>query len=106
MPLFDRIGRRLELTPFGRETLVRANQLLADAEELKAGGERLRAGDAGTLRIGMGSGPGAMLMTPLLMHMARERPRMRLEIARGGTELLVQALRARAGGRRPLAAAG
>jgi DNA-binding transcriptional LysR family regulator len=29
MPLFDRIGRRLELTPFGRETLVRANQLLA-----------------------------------------------------------------------------
>jgi hypothetical protein len=31
---------------------------------------------------------------------------MRLQIARGGTELLVQALRARAGGRRPLAAAG
>ncbi len=44
----------------------------------------------------MGSGPGAMLMTPLLMQMARERPRLHVEIARAGTDLLVQALRTRA----------
>jgi DNA-binding transcriptional LysR family regulator len=47
------------------------------------------------LRIGMGSGPGAMLMTPLLLTMAQERPRLRVEIARAGTDVLVQALRER-----------
>jgi DNA-binding transcriptional LysR family regulator len=52
-------------------------------------------GQEGVLRIGMGSGPGAMLMTPLLLKMAQERPRLRVEIARAGTDLLVQALRAR-----------
>jgi DNA-binding transcriptional LysR family regulator len=37
-----------------------------------------------------------MLMTPLLLKMAQERPRLRVEIARADTELLVQALRERA----------
>ncbi len=94
--LFDRIGRRIELTPFGGETLKRARQLLFDADELQASGPSLREGRSGVLRIGMGSGPGAMLMTPLLMQIARERPQLRVEISRSGTELLLQALRARA----------
>lgn len=96
MALFDRVGRRIEPTPFGRETLARAQLLLADADELQRSGRLQRDGDAGLLRIGMGSGPGAMLMTPLLLQAARERPRLRVEVARGGTELLVQSLRARA----------
>jgi DNA-binding transcriptional LysR family regulator len=95
LPLFDRIGRRVELTPFGRETLGRAQRLLADADELHGSSRRLLDGEAGVLRIGMGSGPGAMLMTPLLLQTARERPRLHVEIARAGTEPLVQALRAR-----------
>jgi DNA-binding transcriptional LysR family regulator len=94
-PLFDRIGRRIELTPFGRDTLERARRLVFDADELQASGRRATDGDAGVLRIGMGSGPGAMLMTPLLMQTALHRPRLRLEISRAGTELLVQALRER-----------
>jgi hypothetical protein len=36
-----------------------------------------------------------MLMTPLSLKMAQERPRWRVEIARAGTDLLVQALRER-----------
>jgi hypothetical protein len=36
-----------------------------------------------------------MLMTPLLLKVAQERPRLRVEIARASTELLVQALRER-----------
>lgn len=93
--LFDRIGRRIELTPFGRETLARAQLLLADADELQGSSRHHRSGQTGVLRLGMGSGPGAMLMTPLLLQTAQQRPRQRVEIARGGTELLVQALRAR-----------
>ena len=95
VPLFDRLGRRVELTPFGHETLARARQLLGDADDLQRSSERLRDGRAGVLRIGMGSGPGAMLMTPLLMHAAQQRPQLHVELARAGTELLVHALRAR-----------
>ena len=47
------------------------------------------------MRIGLGSGPGALLMTPMLMHMARHHPRLRLDIARGSTELLERGLRER-----------
>jgi DNA-binding transcriptional LysR family regulator len=95
MPLFDRIGRRSELTPFGRDVVVRARQLVSEAGELRASGRQMREGQGGAIRIGMGSGPGAMLMTPLLMHMATHQPKVRVVVARGGTELLVQALRAR-----------
>lgn len=95
MPLFDRVGRRIELTAFGRATLERARLLVSDAEELQGSGRRSLDGGRGVLRIGMGSGPGAMLMTPLLMTIALEHPLVHVEIARGGTELLVQSLRAR-----------
>ncbi len=95
MALFDRIGRRIELTAFGRATLERARLLVSDAEELQGSGRRSREGERGVLRIGMGSGPGAMLMTPLLMTVALEHPQVHVEIARGGTELLVHSLRAR-----------
>jgi DNA-binding transcriptional LysR family regulator len=95
LPLFDRVGRRVELTPFGRETLARAQRLVADADDLQGSGQRAREGLPGVLRIGMGSGPGAMLMTSLLMRAARGRPRFRVEISRGGTDSLVQALRER-----------
>jgi len=95
MPLFDRVGRRSELTPFGREVLARARQLVFDAAELRDSGRQMNQGQAGVVRIGMGSGPGAMLMTPLLMHMATKHPKVRVEVARGGIDLLTQALRAR-----------
>jgi len=95
MPLFDRVGRSNELTAFGREVLERSRHLVFEADELRDSGRRLREGEGGTVRIGMGSGPGAMLMTPFLMHMAKHHPRMRVAVARGGTDLLVQSLRER-----------
>ena len=93
--LFDRIGRQSELTPFGRDAVARAHELVLAADELRSSGRQAVDGQQGLLRIGMGSGPGAMLMTPLLLGMAQERPRLRVQVARAGTELLVQALRER-----------
>jgi DNA-binding transcriptional LysR family regulator len=95
-PLFDRIGRHSELTPFGRGAVARARDLVAAADDLRASGPR--SGDAleGTPRLGLGSGPGAMLMTPLLLAIAQQRPKLQVEVARAGTEQLVQALRQRA----------
>ena len=69
--LFDRVGRRSEVTPFGREVLERARQLVGAADDLRESGTQMALGNAGTLRVGLGSGPGAMLMTPLLMHVAK-----------------------------------
>src|SRR3982751_2739758 len=70
IPLFDRVGRRSELTSFGREVVERARHLVFEAGDLRDSGSQMREGQGGALRIGMGSGPGAMLMTPLLMRIA------------------------------------
>ena len=94
-PLFDRIGRRSELTPFGREVLEQARQIVFGVDELEASGRRMREGRAGSLRVGMGSGPGAMLMNPLLLEMAQRHPTMHLTISRGTTDRLVDGLRDR-----------
>jgi DNA-binding transcriptional LysR family regulator len=96
LPLVDRIGRRVELTVHGRDTLERARQIVFDADELRARGQRVKAQAAGSLRIGMGSGPGAMLMTALLHKVCTDHAGLRLDITRSGTDLLVQSLRAKA----------
>ena len=93
--LFDRIGRKNELTPFGQHVVQRARVLVVEANELRLTSLQLRKGEIGQFRVGMGSGPGAMLMTPLLMLMAREHPQGHIDISRGSTALLVQALRER-----------
>lgn len=93
-PLFDRVGRRSVLTPYGIEALQRARQLVFDADELAGSGGQTRAGRSGTVRIGLGSGPGAMLMTPLLKTMAKSHPTIHVEVARGHTDVLTRALRA------------
>lgn len=92
--LFDRLGRRIALTPFGHEALVRARRLVSDAEALKQAGQGLHGGLIGQLRVGLSSGPGALLSTPLMLHMAEHHPRLQLHISRGSTAVLLDALRA------------
>jgi DNA-binding transcriptional LysR family regulator len=94
-PLFDRIGRKNELTTFGVQIVRRARMLVDDANELRQTSVQLQKGEIGQFRIGMGSGPGAMLMSPLLMLMATQHPRAHIDVSRGSTALLVQALRDR-----------
>lgn len=92
--LFDRIGRRIELTMVGRQFLPRARRLVQEADALRAIGRQMQAGGTGIVRVGLSSGPGAILSAPMLLHMARHHPRLQLEVARGSTDLLVHALRA------------
>lgn len=91
--LFDRLGRRIALTPFGREVLNRARLLVSDAETLRHAGKALHAGLIGTLRVGLSSAPGALLSTSLMRHMAEHHPRLKVEISRGSTAVLIHALR-------------
>ena len=93
--LFDRIGRKNELTAFGLHVVERARLLVGEANELRQTSVQLQKGEIGQFRIGMGSGPGAMLMTPMLMLMATHYPKAHIDVSRGSTALLVQALRER-----------
>ena len=53
--LFDRVGRRIELTAFGAETLQRAQLLVEDANDLKQSGRPSALGDGGRIRLGLSS---------------------------------------------------
>ncbi len=94
-PLVDRIGKRNELTPLGWAVLERARRIVHEAEEIKLGAEALQHGGMGSLRLGLGSGPGAMLMTPWLTYMASHHPGVKVSITRGPTEQQLQQLRDR-----------
>ena len=93
--LVDRTGRRSTLTPLGEAVLARARRIVLEAGEIQRSAELLRQGEAGTIRVGLGSGPGALLMTPLLSHVAARYPEVRVAIARGLTELQIHQLRQR-----------
>jgi DNA-binding transcriptional LysR family regulator len=91
--LFDRLGRRIALTPFGQVVLVRARRLVSDAEALRQTGKGLHAGLIGKLRVGLSSAPGALLSVPLMLHMAQHHPRLQVEISRANTAVLLNELR-------------
>ena len=94
-PLVDRIGKKNELTPLGLSVLERARRIVQEAQELKQGAALLKQGGLGSLRVGLGSGPGAMLMTPWLRHMAEHYPTVHVSVSRGPTELQLLQLRER-----------
>jgi DNA-binding transcriptional LysR family regulator len=94
--LIDRMGRRNELTPLGETVAARARQLLFGAEELRRSVDMAKKGNGGPIRIGLGSGPAAVLMTPFMVHMARHHPQIPVNIMRGALDLQLGHLRARA----------
>jgi DNA-binding transcriptional LysR family regulator len=93
--LIDRMGKRNELTPLGEAVAARARRLVFEAAELRRNAELLKKGNAGAIRVGLGSGPGAMLMTPFLIHIAQQHPEVRVHIARGSIEVQLLQLRQR-----------
>lgn len=91
--LLDRIGKRNEFTAFGNAVLARARCVVSETEELKRAALLLLEGTAGSLRVGMAPGPSALLMRHVLKGFAVEWPKIRLHIAQGTTEPLLEQLR-------------
>lgn len=81
--LIDRMGRRNELTPLGDVVAARARHLVSEADDLRRSVTLFKAGSLGPIRVGLGSGPGVLLMTPFLIHMAQHHPEVRVAITRG-----------------------
>ncbi len=93
--LFDRVGKRIELTSFGKEVLNRGQLLLDEAEQIKHLGLGLSSTASGRLRLGLSSGPGAMLTAPIMIHFAKHFPKFHVDILRSNTVNLTQMLRER-----------
>lgn len=51
--LFDRVGRRIVLTPAGGDLLIRSQAVIHDIEAINTRARELAGGDAGILRIGV-----------------------------------------------------
>ncbi len=93
--LIDRRGRRNELTALGESVAGRARRLLDEADDLRRNVELLRDGNAGPIRVGLGSGPGVMLMTAFLVHMSQSHPGIQVTLTRGSIEMQLLQLRER-----------
>jgi DNA-binding transcriptional LysR family regulator len=93
--LIDRDAKHSELTPFGKEIATRARNILHEASEMQRVSQTWRGSVGGTMRVGLGSGPAAILMTPLLRFVAQHASGLKISITRGPTELQLQQLRAR-----------
>ena len=52
VPLFDRVGRRVQLTSEGEDLLRRSRRLLAEADSLGERARSLKSGETGILRVG------------------------------------------------------
>ncbi len=87
-----RRGRGLGLTAAGRELLLPARNLLADAEAMRLQADALGRGLSGRLTVGC-FGTGAPLVLPALMETFELRyPGMTLDFVEGSTSVLESAL--------------
>ena len=93
MPLFDRIGRRSELTPFGRDAVQRARQLVFDNRCLERDIALYRSLELGDTAFGVGPFPAATFLAPLLASMRREFPAINLRVEISNWQLLLVRLR-------------
>lgn len=92
--LLDRIGKRNELTPLGLDVVSRARHIVRDAAELRHNAKLLQGAGNVSISVGLGSGPAALLMVPLLCLAARQQG-MRVAVTQGSVELQVVQLRSR-----------
>lgn len=92
--VLDRIGKRNELTPLGLDVVSRARHIVRDAAELRHSARLLQEGGRGAISVGLGSGPAALLMVPL-MCLAATQQGMRVAVTQGPAELQIQQLRSR-----------
>jgi DNA-binding transcriptional LysR family regulator len=72
--LFDRIGRRIELTSDGEDLLRRSRRLLEDAASLGERARALRGGLTGTLRVGAPTQVIENLLAPFVVQYQRRHP--------------------------------
>jgi LysR family cyn operon transcriptional activator len=82
--LFDRVGRRVQLTAEGEELLRRARALLSDAESLVERGRALTTGVTGLLRVGSTPQTLESLLVPFMTRFRRSHPGIEVHFVEDG----------------------
>jgi len=88
VPLFDRIGRRVQLTSEGEDLLRRSRRLLAEADSLSERAAALKTGATGLLRVGATPQVIESSLAGFLEHFRRRHPGVEVRFVEdGGTNL-------------------
>jgi LysR family cyn operon transcriptional activator len=87
--LFDRVGRRIQLTAEGRDLLERSRDVLAQVEAMGERARALGAGAVGSLRVGATPQTIQSLLADFLAAYRRSRPGVEIHLTEaGGVRLL------------------
>ena len=89
-PLFERLNRRIELTPLGQAILGKAHALLDDAAALPEHFERAREGVRGPLRVGAIPTILPYFIAPILKEFTRRYPEVDLHVRESTTSELLE----------------
>lgn len=84
VPLFDRIGRRVQLTSEGEDLLRRSRRLLAEADALGERARSLKTGETGILRVGATPHVIENLLADFLTQYRRRHPGVEVHLVEDG----------------------
>jgi LysR family transcriptional regulator, cyn operon transcriptional activator len=87
VPLFQRVGRQLQLTSEGEDLLRQSRRLLADTELLVERARALKSGQAGTLRVAAAPQNISSLLAPFLPRYRDQYPGIDVRIIEGSAML-------------------
>ena len=92
VPLFDRAGGRVSLTPAGAALLPFAEKLAALAEEAREAIAATAGGSAGRLALGASQTIGQYLLPKLIAGYLQENPKVEISVLGGNTQTILEAL--------------
>jgi LysR family cyn operon transcriptional activator len=84
VPLFDRIGRGLQLTPEGEDIVRRGRRLLQEATSLRERAVALKSGLTGTLRVGGSPQNIETVLAPFVTGFRRRHPGIEVHFVEDG----------------------
>jgi DNA-binding transcriptional LysR family regulator len=84
VPLFDRIGRRIQLTSEGEDLLRRCRRLLQDADSIGERARALKGGQTGILRVGATPQVIEGTLAPFLTEHRKRHPGVEVHLVEAG----------------------
>ena len=95
LTIFTRTSTGSELTPMGEMIAERAERVMAATQNLARDAALVAGGDAGAVRLGIGTGLKDALLPRLLLKIVEAHPRLRLEIEVGAANRLLPRVESR-----------
>src|ERR1700722_8104227 len=92
VPLFDRAGGRVSLTPAGAALLPFADRLAALAAEAREAVAAANGASAGRLALGASQTIGQYLLPRLIAGFLQENPNVQISVMGGNTQTILEAL--------------